>query len=335
MRAGHQTVRSGLEFHERVALFAVDDQDGSFFDAVSLKLGDGGRIGFAGHRQEIERHLVEQVHAGGAARDIKNGFELARPRRGGGIQDGAVVAAGKPDARRPRWRQRRARHTRDIGEGERRTFHRRSQDGGLLVDDGHDVSRLRIGGVRRQIRESLDDAFRLGRRVGENDREIETGVVGRVRLDLNGIIVAPDSWIERGESEPAIAGGGDRDLARRRRRAGIKSQSGDARRGGDGGGVAATAVGDQPHDDGLLAAIQKELVDRVAEIAARIQAAELRGEIGPTHDQRGTVGRPPARPSDRGDGRGGHAGDRMNTARNFLDINSGVGQCRHDRILPQ
>ena len=86
------------------------------------------------------------------------------------------------------------------------------------------------------------------------------------------------------------------------------------------------------HDIGLRATIGEELLHRVRHLAERVDAAELTLVIGEAQDAFGAVvDAAPSVADERGDRRC-HAGDGVDRARQFLDVDARIGgRDRHSR----
>ena len=177
---------------------------------------------------------------------------------------------------------------------------RRERPGGVLllvqsieprkVERG--IDRVRAG--HQAVRSVLQRRECAARRAVDDQKGFASGTVG---LQL------------RNQAEVGLAGHGKQTEGRH----GVQKVHAGHHRGGCGG--AAVAVRCQTHDVGLLAAVGEEVADRIAEIKAWIEAAELQLEIRPAAQQNRTVGRPLSGPADKGGDAGRCTGYGMSAAR--------------------
>jgi hypothetical protein len=156
------------------------------------------------------------------------------------------------------------------------------------------------------------------------DRQVpEPARVGRVVVDLEPEIVAPDPRIEAhpAADPPAGAGAEHRHAARRRQRGLGGRRVGRWRRGRR----SKHRVG-HAHDPRLGTAVQEELLHRVRRVAAAFEAAVLALEVGEAEYLYRLVEESLAEGSDEGAHRRGDSDDGADTARNLLDVDARIGR---------
>jgi len=175
---------------------------------------------------------------------------------------------------------------RGAGRGHRRD----AREQRLLLEHGRQIARVRV------LHADIAEGFGRARAAVLQEQIEERGVArARVPVDARHQLFAPLSLASGAQVQTS------------------------GERGGRGRGVFLHA-----HDDSLIAAVRKELLHRIAECAVGPQRAIQTREIGIARDEHGLIGRAAQRATDKRGDRSGDAGDGMDIARPFVDIDAGI-----------